>query len=327
MKHILKLIPLFILLSSCSKPVAINQLISEAGIALDPTTNEPFTGEAYLNYFDGQVRMTGMYENGKKNGLWKYLIAGSDNRFYNITFADGNMANVNYNDGDKRWEGSPIAFNSDSGIVDGSYFVQEQDIYDFSSPPEVNVTLYGNIAQGTVTRWHGNGQVYSIGNFLNGEKNGLFQWWYEDGSAKEEATFVKEAREGIVTQWYRNGNKFAEANYKKGKLNGNLTWWFETGQKKEETSFINDDRDGIAYWWYADGAKKGVADISKGMGLITLFSHDGSIANKFEVKNEQIFCNSGEILLAIEDVSKMDNIAIGDGTCDCGDCSDEGNAQ
>jgi hypothetical protein len=61
------------------------------------------------------------------------------------------------------------------------------------------------------------------------------------------------------------------------------------------------------------------------MGLITLFSPNGSVVNQFAVKNEQVYCNSGEILLSIEDISNNDQVAIGDGTCDCGDCSDEDN--
>jgi antitoxin component YwqK of YwqJK toxin-antitoxin module len=327
MKDIIKLIPLLLILVSCSKPIAINELKGEEGIAIDPETEQPYTGEAYLNYFDGQLRMKGLYEKGKKNGIWQYYIAGSENRYYNITFMEGEIVSVNYNEDDTRWDGTPIAFSPDSGMVDGKYLVQERDVFDYSLPPEVNVQLYGNISQGTVTRWHGNGQIYSIGNFLNGEKHGLFQWWYADGAKKEESTFDKGARIGIVTQWYQNGKKFAEANYKKGQLNGNLTWWYETGQKKEETSFIKGKRDGVAYWWYADGAKKGVADISNGMGLISLFSSDGSVVNQFKVENEQVLCNSGEILLSIEDVSKKNNLAIGDGTCDCGDCSGEDNNQ
>ena len=325
MRHILKSIPLFIILISCSKPVAVNELKGDEGIAIDPQTENPYSGEAYLNYFDGQLRMKGKYEKGKKNGNWQYFISGSDHRYYNITFSGGEMVKVNYNEDDKQWDGTPIAFNPDSGLVDGRYLVQEQDIYDYSLSPEVHVQLFGNISQGTVTRWHGNGQIYSIGNFLNGEKNGLFQWWYNDGAKKEESTFVNGERVDVVTQWYQNGKKFAEANYKKGQLNGNLTWWYETGQKKEQTSFVNGERDGFAYWWYSDGAKKGVGDVSKGMGLVTLFSPNGSVENQFEVKNGQVYCNSGEILLSIEDISKNDQIAIGDGTCDCGDCSDEDN--
>ena len=92
MRHILKSIPLFIILISCSKPVAVNELKGDEGIAIDPQTEKPYTGEAYLNYFDGQLRMEGMYEKGKKNGIWQYFISGSEHRYYNISFTNGVMS-------------------------------------------------------------------------------------------------------------------------------------------------------------------------------------------------------------------------------------------
>jgi len=325
MKHLLKFIPMMILLVSCSKPALITELKGEDGIAIDPNSGNPFTGEAYLNYYDGQLRMQGMYELGEKTGTWKYYIKGTKNRFYEVSFKNGQIENVNYNEDERRWEGSPIAFSPDSGMVDGKYFVQERDTYDYSMPPQVNVHLVGYVAQGALTRWFDSGQIYSDGYFLNGDRNGLFNWWYETGELKETATFTNGNRDGEVTQWFQNGKKYAEGSYEKGQLHGNLTWWYESGQKKEETHFIQGNRDGFAYWWYENGAKKGLADISGGNGVVTLFSPDGSVANKFDVKNETVFCNSGEILLTISDISKKDKIFIGDGTCDCADCSDEKN--
>jgi antitoxin component YwqK of YwqJK toxin-antitoxin module len=104
-----------------------------------------------------------------------------------------------------------------------------------------------------------------------------------------------------------------------------LVWWYEDGQKKEEVNFIEGDRDGFAYWWYKNGAKKGVADISSGLGVITLFSEDKKVTSRFDVKDNQIFCKSGEIFSSVEKISKLEKLPIGDGSCDCADCSDENN--
>ncbi len=41
------------------------------------------------------------------------------------------------------------------------------------------------------------------------------------------------------------------------------------------------------------------------------------------VKDNVIICNSGEALFTMERLSKREAPPIGDGTCDCGDCSDE----
>ena len=108
MKHLTKLIPLVLFLFSCSQPTSIGDLEAKDDIAVDPGTGQPFFGEAYLNFFDGQLRMQGVYEKGKKTGVWKYYIKGSKHRYYNLTFSDGNIISANYNENDRTWVGIPI---------------------------------------------------------------------------------------------------------------------------------------------------------------------------------------------------------------------------
>ena len=95
------------------------------------------------------------------------------------------------------------------------------------------------------------------------------------------------------------------------------------GQKKEEVTFNQGVRDGLAYWWYPNGNKKAFADISRKMGKVTLFSPDGRTTEPLTVTDNAIICNSGEVLFTMERLSKREAPPIGDGTCDCGDCSDE----
>ena len=56
---------------------------------------------------------------------------------------------------------------------------------------------------------------------------------------------------------------------------------------------------------------------------VTLFSPDGRTTEPLIVKDNVIICNSGEALFTMERLSKREAPPIGDGTCDCGDCSDE----
>ena len=161
MKHLTKLIPLVLFLFSCSKPTSIGDLEAKDDIAVDPGTGQPFFGEAYLNFFDGQLRMQGMYEKGKKTGIWKYYIKGSKHRYYNLTFSDGNIISANYNENDRIWVGIPIQYSADSLRADGKYLIQERDQYDYTFPPQVFVQLLNSEAQGTLTKWHENGQIFS----------------------------------------------------------------------------------------------------------------------------------------------------------------------
>ena len=322
-KKYIYLITLITLFVSCSKPISINDLESKEGIALDPTTNQPFTGEASLDFYNGGTRMVGSYQSGVKSGEWKYYVQGTEGKYYDLTFDNGNIIKAIYNDGDRQWQGTPVAHEPDSLMPDGYYFVQEQEIYNYNMSPTVYVQLINSNPHGNLTRWFPEGQMFSDGSFVHGNRQGPFTWWYKSGAIKETSFWENGKQIAKTTQFWENGNNYAVANYVKGVLTGKLTWWYEDGQKKEEVNFVDGKRDGLAYWWYSNGNKKGIADVSSGTGQVTLFSKDASHFERFNVQNDKVFCKSGEILFSIENISKDSVLPINNGTCDCADCSDE----
>jgi len=323
MKKNILLSILIIYLIACSKPISINDLESQDGVAISPETGEPFSGEASLDFYNGGLRMIGEYDLGLKDGAWTYFIQDSQNKFYNLIFDKGNIISANYNEDDRQWKGSPVAHEPDSLMSDGYYFVQEQDEYNYNMAPSVYVQLINSNPHGDLTRWFPNGQIFSDGSFVNGNREGPFKWFYKSGEIKETSFWENGKQIASTTQYWENGNKYAVATYLKGVLNGKLIWWYEDGQKKEEVYFVEGERDGLSYWWYPNGNKKGIADVSSGNGQITMFSSDASHFERFNVQNEKIFCKSGEILFSIENVSSNLELPMNDGTCDCADCSDE----
>tara|TARA_B110000008_G_scaffold279096_1_gene324903 strand:+ start:155 stop:1156 length:1002 start_codon:yes stop_codon:yes gene_type:complete len=327
-KLLLPLIILSIVLVSCSKEISINDLESKDSVAYDRLTNEPYNGIAYLDFYDGSQRMKGEYVSGIKSGMWQYFIQGSSSKYYELQFENGDIISAQYQDRGRKWAGTPMLYTeNDTTIRTGIFLLQQmsegQELYNFNSPPDIFLQLFQNISEGEITRWHSNGEIYSNGQFINGNRVGEHNWYYESGKRKERQFFDSGKRIATTTQWYENGKKYAEGNYKKGQLSGKLTWWYENGQKKEEANFAVGDRDGLAYWWYPNGNKKAFADVSRKMGKVTLFSPDGRTTNPLEVKDNIIICNSGEALFNMERLSKREAPPIGDGTCDCGDCSDE----
>ena len=318
-----------LLIASCSKNTSIDDLLAKDGVAYDPATNKPFNGLASLDYYDGTLRMAGEYRDGVKNGNWKFGIPGSNKRYYNLIYENGEIKTVvDYNDGKRKWVGkTALLKENDTTIWTGRFlFQQEDDIrksYDFNAPPEFSIQHFKNTPEGPMTTWHQNGEVSSEGQLINGNRNGEFNWYYDSGEKKERSFFDADKRIATTTQWYENGNKRAEANYKKGQISGKLKFWYEDGQKKEEINFNQGLRDGLAYYWYPNGNQKAFADVSRDMGKVRLFSPDGRATEELVVKDNIIICNSGEGLFTMERLSKREAPPIGDGTCDCGDCSDE----
>ena len=320
---------LILMFSSCSKNTSIEDLEGKEGIAYDPSINKPFNGTASLVFYDGSLKMEGEYKEGIKSGNWKYYIQGSKTRYYNLKFDKGNITSANYNEGRRVWPGIPVLLTeNDTTIRTGRFLFQQlkdnQQSYNYNLPPGFSVQFYNNTPEGRMTTWYQNGEINVDGQFINGNRTGEFNWYYNSGKKKERAFFDGAGKNiAITTQWYENGKKRAEANYKKGQISGKLKFWYEDGQKKEEANFIQGVRDGLAYYWYPNGRKKAFADVSRKMGKVTLLSPEGRTTEPLIVKDNVIICNSGEALFTMERLSKREAPPIGDGTCDCGDCSDE----
>ena len=81
---------------------------------------------AFLDFYDGSLRMKGEYIRGIKNGIWKYYVQGSSSRFYNLDFKDGNITSAEYKDNDKAWSGIPMLYSeNDTTIRTGVFLVQQ----------------------------------------------------------------------------------------------------------------------------------------------------------------------------------------------------------
>ena len=93
----------------------------------------------------------------------------------------------------------------------------------------------------------------TIKNRLGGTKE--FEGSYKDGE-----------KDGLWTDYHENGEKKSKGNHKDGKLDGLWTNWYENGQKSSEITYKNGKqyiirtykdgkREGFWTWWYANGQK------------------------------------------------------------------------
>ena len=72
--------------------------------------------------------------------------------------------------------------------------------------------------------WHENGQKELVGNYKNGERDGLWTSWHENKQKKMEGNFKNGNEEGFVVKWYSSGRKKSETNYEDGKLMSAEVW-------------------------------------------------------------------------------------------------------
>ena len=98
-------------------------------------------------------------------------------------------------------------------------------------------------------------EVYTLNK--NGEKEGKFQEYYEDGKIKEEAFFKNGKYSGIRTLFFQNGKPEIEENYTDGGLlNGAYKAYYDNGQVKVEKNYTQNVLTGPVKVYYESGKIK-----------------------------------------------------------------------
>jgi antitoxin component YwqK of YwqJK toxin-antitoxin module len=64
-----------------------------------------------------------------------------------------------------------------------------------------------------VKRYYVSGQIESSGEILNGVKNGLWKYWYEDGKKALEENYVNGRKSGKFKSWFPDGTILEEGEY------------------------------------------------------------------------------------------------------------------
>ena len=65
MKKLYPLLPLLLLIISCSKPINYETLIEKGGLKYYPETKELYIGKVFQNYMGGKPKLESSYKDGK----------------------------------------------------------------------------------------------------------------------------------------------------------------------------------------------------------------------------------------------------------------------
>ena len=106
----------------------------------------------------------------------------------------------------------------------GTELVQRNGLYYYPS--------HDDPVNGRVVEWHSNGQVRTAQSYKEGERDGIFTEWDEQGNITKQIT-------------YKNKQKIGEQTYRDGKLDGPFTEWNKHGQKEREGTYKDDKLDDL----------------------------------------------------------------------------------
>ena len=109
-----------------------------------------------------------------------------------------------------------------------------------------------------------NGEMYYLGPFRNGIREGEGKEYYNNGEKKYEGNFSNNEYNGKGTLFYESGKKQYEGYFENGKKEGEGTEYYESGKIKYHGTFSNDqynDKNGMFYeetgWKYNGEFKNG----------------------------------------------------------------------
>lgn len=214
------------------------------------------------------TEMINRYRDGKKHGVWKTFFPdeslkteatysyGKLNGYFKEYDAQGNLMYIK-------------KYANDVEIYDApelaSYEIRKS--YYRNGKPKVVASYKDDIPEGTRREYNEQGQVikgyiFKAGRIIgegiideNGERQGPWKEFYENGKLLGEGTYVNNQRSGDWTFYYLNGSKEQVGRYNQaGKPDGVWKWYYESGQLKKEEVMRNGLPDGYLKEWSDSGS-------------------------------------------------------------------------
>ncbi len=136
--------------------------------------------------------------------------------------------------------------------------------------------------------WHYNGQLESVGNYIENLQDGKWKTWFDNGQLKSEGTFKLGKKEGIWKTLYDNGKIASDGNYTNDLPDGLWKSWYSNGQLTSSGNYIAEQKNGS--WKFYNEAGKLISDENysngKMNGLFTKYFDSGKLSSMKNYKND-----------------------------------------
>ena len=76
-------------------------------------------------------------------------------------------------------------------------------------------------------------QKYKL-NFVNRQKHGIQEYWYDNGQPEYKENYVNGQKHGVQERWYPNGQQWYKENYANGQKHGVQERWYPSGVDPED---------------------------------------------------------------------------------------------
>jgi antitoxin component YwqK of YwqJK toxin-antitoxin module len=216
-------------------------------------------------YANGNVKWEGTYNDGKKDGYFKtYTEAGSlitiEKYISDVLQTDApELAKLEthteyYDNGRIKSEG-PLKNGKPFGVhheYDETGKPVKAEIYDSGRVMAEGVLDTAGLQQGEWKEYYENGQMKSIGKYLNGNKVGQWKYFYASSKVFEIGKYDNQGRQQGKWIWYfDNGKTRRESNFLNGQEDGDFIEYADSGGVITKGQYVEGLREGI--WTYELG--------------------------------------------------------------------------
>jgi antitoxin component YwqK of YwqJK toxin-antitoxin module len=145
------------------------------------------------------------------------------------------------------------------------------------------------INHGTWKMWDERGNLVAQGQFVNGQRDGVWIRWYRTpaesgllskipylhftGPFASQATFKSDQLDGTWTIFDSKSRKISQWHFVDGKRHGKSTWWYPNGRKMREATFVDGNLDGTLLEWSADATPRLSETFQSGRKLAAKVTH------------------------------------------------------
>lgn len=182
-------------------------------------------------FTNGVLKSEGVYDKGKRTGLWKfyhpngqleqtgfYNKEGKEDGYWTWYFADGQLQREeSYFNG--MMDGYSTEYDMSGGIIaEGEYIEDYRDgIWKFHYGDHRSVGEYSDgLRNGKWTDYYPNGIVNFEGDFIEDNPNGRHTWYWPNGLKKTEGKYIMGLKDGEWVKYNYDGTPFISIFYENG---------------------------------------------------------------------------------------------------------------